>query len=107
MTRKWTELRSKMTPEAQARAAAKTEALLVEMQLTELRQAREKTQAEVAAALGTGQAAVSKLERREDMYVSTLREYVEALGGQLRLVATFPEGDIPIHPYPASAKQAQ
>lgn len=107
MTRKWTELRSKMTPESQARAAAKTEALLLEMQLTELRQAREKTQAEVAAALGTGQAAVSKLERREDMYVSTLREYVEALGGELRLVAAFPEGDIPIHPYPAPAKQTQ
>lgn len=100
MAHKWTELRSNMTLEAQARVAAETEALLLDMQLAELRQAQGKTQAEVAAALGTGQAAVSKLERREDMYLSTLHKYVQALGGELRLVATFPEGDIPLPLYP-------
>jgi hypothetical protein len=45
------------------------------------------------------QAAISKLERREDMYVSTLREYVKALGGELKLVASFPDGDIQVHPF--------
>ena len=45
------------------------------------------------------QAAVSKLERRDDMYVSTLREYVKALGGELRLVASFPDAEIQVHPF--------
>ena len=45
------------------------------------------------------QAAVSKLERREDMYVSTLRDYVKALGGELKLVASFPDAEIQVHPF--------
>lgn len=100
MARKWAELRNTMTPQQQARAAAKAEALLVELQLAELRQARSKTQVEVARNMDLQQAAVSKLERREDMYLSTLRQYVEALGGQLKLVASFPDAEIPIQPYP-------
>lgn len=80
MAKKWSDLRAKMTPEQQARAAAKAEGMLVQLQLAELRQARSKTQVEVAQAMDTQQAAVSKLERREDMYLSTLREYIEALG---------------------------
>jgi transcriptional regulator with XRE-family HTH domain len=83
-----------MSPEAQARAAARAEALWVDMQLQAVRQARQMTQADVGAALGIEQAAISKLERRNDMHVSTLREYVRALGGELKLVASFPEGDI-------------
>jgi transcriptional regulator with XRE-family HTH domain len=67
------------------------EAMLVEMQLHELRKARQATQVDVAEAMNVEQAAVSKLERREDMYVSTLREYVKALGGELKLVASFPD----------------
>ena len=54
---------------------------------------------EVAKAMNVEQAAVSKLERREDMYVSTLREYVKALGGELKLVASFPDADIQVHPF--------
>ena len=45
------------------------------------------------------QAAISKLERREDMYVSTLRDYVKALGGELKLVASFPDAEIQAHPF--------
>ena len=78
MVGKFSELRAKMSPEAQARAAARAEAMLVEMQLQELRKARKVTQVEVAKAMSVEQAAVSKLERRDDMYVSTLREYVHA-----------------------------
>ena len=80
MAKKFSELRAKMSPEAQARAAARAEAMLVEMQLQELRKARKVTQVEVAKAMSVEQAAVSKLERRDDMYVSTLREYVKGLG---------------------------
>lgn len=99
MAKKFTELRSRMSPEAQARAAARAEAMLLEMQLQELRRARHVTQVEVAKAMNVEQAAVSKLERREDMYVSTLREYVKALGGELKLVASFPDAEIQVHPF--------
>ncbi len=99
MAKKFTELRSRMSPEAQARAAARAEAMLLEMQLQELRKARHVTQVEVARAMNVEQAAVSKLERREDMYVSTLREYVKALGGELKLVASFPDAEIQVHPF--------
>ena len=99
MAKKFGELRAKMSPDAQSRAAARAEAMLVEMQLQELRKARHVTQVEVAKAMSVEQAAVSKLERREDMYVSTLREYVKALGGELKLVASFPDADIQVHPF--------
>jgi transcriptional regulator with XRE-family HTH domain len=99
MAKKFTELRSRMSPEAQARAAARSEAMLLEMQLQELRKARHVTQVEVAKAMNVEQAAVSKFERREDMYVSTLREYVKALGGELKLVASFPDAEIQVHPF--------
>lgn len=102
MAKKWNELRATMTPEQQARSAATAEGMLVQLQLSELRQARMKTQVEVAQAMDTQQAAVSKLERREDMYLSTLREYVEALGGELKLVASFPDAEIQIQPMPPS-----
>jgi len=99
MARKFSELRARMSPEAQARAAARAEAMLVQMQLQELRKTRKVTQVEVAQAMSVEQAAVSKLERRDDMYVSTLREYVKALGGELKLVASFPDTDIQVHPF--------
>ena len=98
MAGKFSELRSRMSPQAQARAAARAEALWVDMQLQAVRQARQMTQADVGAALGIEQAAISKLERRNDMHVSTLREYIRALGGELKLVASFPDGDIALDP---------
>src|SRR6266508_2284317 len=99
MTKKFSALRAKMSPDAQARSAARAEAMLLEMQLQELRKSRNVTQVELADLMQVEQASISKLERREDMYVSTLREYVRALGGELRLVAAFPDGEIQVHPY--------
>ena len=99
MAKKFQELRAKMSPEAQARSAARTEAMLVEMQLQDLRKARNLTQVTVAKTMQVEQAAVSKLERRDDMYVSTLRSYVKALGGELKLVASFPDAEIQVHPF--------
>jgi len=58
--------------------------------LKDLRQAMQKTQVELAAALSIGQDGVSRLEKRSDMLLSTLRNYVEAMGGKLELVAHFP-----------------
>jgi transcriptional regulator with XRE-family HTH domain len=58
--------------------------------LKDLRQAAQQTQAELAATLGVGQDTISRLERRSDMLLSTLRHYVESMGGTLELVAQFP-----------------
>lgn len=99
MAKKFSDLRAKMSPEAQARSAARAEATLVEMQLQELRKSRDVTQVDLAKLMKVEQAAVSKLERREDMYVSTLRDYVRALGGELKLVASFPDAEIQVHPF--------
>lgn len=66
------------------------------MMLAELRQARRRSQEELARALKVNQPAVAKLERRTDMYVSNLRRYVEALDGQLKITAEFPEGEVAI-----------
>ncbi len=60
------------------------------MTLRELRKALRCSQETVADILGVKQAEVSKMERRTDMYLSTVRRYIEAMGGQLELVATFP-----------------
>ena len=99
MANNFRELRAKMSPEAQARSAARAEATLVEMRLQELRKSRDVTQVDLAKVMKIEQAAVSKLERREDMYVSTLRDYVKALGGELKLVASFPDAEIQVHPF--------
>ncbi len=99
MAKNFRELRAKMSPAAQARSAARAEATLVEMQLQELRKSRDVTQVDLAKVMQVEQAAVSKLERREDMYVSTLRDYVKALGGELKLVASFPDAEIQVHPF--------
>jgi transcriptional regulator with XRE-family HTH domain len=99
MAKNFRELRARMSPQAQARAAARAAAMLVDMQLRELRKARNVTQVEVALAMNIEQASVSKIERRDDMYVSTLREYVKALGGELKLVASFPDAQIQVQPF--------
>ena len=59
--------------------------------LKDLRQAVEQTQHDLGAALGVGQDTISRLEKRSDMLLSTLRRYVEAMGGKLELVAQFPD----------------
>lgn len=96
MAKSFKVLREKMSPEAQQRARDKTRLMLEAMPLQELRQARALSQDEVARALGIKQAAVSKLERRTDMYLSTLRKFIEAMGGRLEIVAHFPEGDVSV-----------
>jgi DNA-binding Xre family transcriptional regulator len=88
----WKEIRSIADPETLERAARKTEAMLASMDLDELRKARRVTQAELANRLNIQQGNVSRLERRDDMHLSTLREVVEALGGVLEITARFPDG---------------
>lgn len=96
MGRKFSVLRERMSPEAQARARLRAAEMLDEMPLHELRQARKLSQEALAQLLGARQASISKLEHRTDMYVSTLRSYVEAMGGALDIIARFPDGDVRI-----------
>ena len=72
----------------EARAA---ELIAEEMSLQQLRRARKLTQQKMAKSLHIGQEGISKLEKRSDLLISTLRGYVEAMGGQLSLVAEFPD----------------
>lgn len=90
-----------MSPEAIARARRRTEAMLREYRLAELRRARELSQRELAARLRIKQPKVSEMERRADMYLSTLRKYVEAMGGELVFLARFPDGDVRIQQFDA------
>jgi len=85
-----------MSPAARARARKKAQAMLAEMPLQELRLARGLTQGALATTLKVRQAAISKLERRTDMYISSLRAHIQALGGELEIVARFPEGEVRI-----------
>ena len=102
MANKFSALRARMSPQAQAVSAARAEAMLLELELQALRKSRQVTQVDLAKAMQVDQAAVSKLEHRDDMYISTLRSYVQALGGELKLVASFPDGDIALRPFEAA-----
>ena len=94
--RPFSELRKRIPQERRKRNAEATRQILAGMALYELRQARERSQEELARELKVGQPAVAKLERRADMYVSNLRRYVEALGGSLEITARFPDGAVTI-----------
>ena len=81
-------LRPAQRKKVEARAA---ELIAEEMTLRELRRARKLTQVRMAKALGITQDSVSRLEKRSDILLSTLRKSVQALGGKLSLVAEFPD----------------
>jgi DNA-binding XRE family transcriptional regulator len=96
MAHKWSELEAKMGPERVAAARARARTIIEEMPLQQLRNAREMTQTRLAEVLEMDQGNISKLEKRTDMYLSTLRSYVEAMGGTLEIRAVFPDGDVKI-----------
>lgn len=86
------ELRKGMSPEREKRNASRSAQMLAEMPLQELRQARQLSQQTLTELLEVTQPEISKLERRTDMYLSTLRRYIEAMGGSLEVLASFPGG---------------
>ena len=92
----FSELTKDFTPERRRRIQAMKDKLLADMPLHELRRARALTQQDLAETLKVNQPAVAKLEQRADMYVSSLRSYVEAVGGRLKIIAEFPEGEVTI-----------
>lgn len=99
MTKSFKALRQKMSIAAQKKAAEKTRQMLEELPLQELRQARHMSQERLAQILNTKQANISRIERRTDMYISTLRSYIEAMGGELDIIAKFPDGEIHVNQF--------
>jgi len=99
MAKKFKDLRKTMSPEAQARAHEKAMVLKAELPLAELRQARFFSQVQLATKLNVKQPAIAKLEKKTDMYISSLRRFIEAMGGRLEINAHFPEGDVKINQF--------
>jgi transcriptional regulator with XRE-family HTH domain len=78
---------------------------LAKLPLGALRRARSMTQVRLAELLQVNQGAVSKMEKRTDMYLSTLRRYIEAMGGSLDIRAVFPDGEIVLEPIAEATKE--
>jgi transcriptional regulator with XRE-family HTH domain len=88
-----------MSPGRRARNAARARKLLAELLLSEIRLLAGKSQSELARILGVKQPGVSKLEQQNDMQVSTLKKIVEALGGEVHIIARFPKADVEINQF--------
>lgn len=98
MAKPLSELTRKVSKKVHAAARVKAAKILTEMSLSEIRKAKGRTQNDLADLLNVKQSSVAQLEKREDVYVSTLRNYLHALGGELELTARFPDGtEINIH----------
>ena len=94
MPRNVNDIINKLTRARRRKVEARaTQLIAEEMTLQELRRARKITQQKIAKSLNIGQEGVSKIERRSDLLISTLRKTVEAMGGRLSLVAEFPDRD--------------
>jgi DNA-binding XRE family transcriptional regulator len=86
------EIIAKLSPARRKKVEARAAQLIAEeLTLRELRQARKLTQVRMAKALGVTQDSVSRLEKRSDLFLSTLRKTIEAMGGSLSLIAEFPD----------------
>lgn len=93
------------TKRTRERAARRAQELLDEMLVSELRQLAGKSQREIAEILGIKQPSLSKLEKQSDMQISTLRRIVGALGGELEIVARFPNRAVRIKPFATTARR--
>jgi len=107
MAKSFKALQAKMSPEARARSEDKAQQMVREMALDELRGALDLTQEHLAELLHVNQAAISKVERRSDMYISTLRKIIEAMGGHLDIRAVLPNGVVRINQFEEVRKPAR
>lgn len=96
MPKRYSSLRARMPATARSQSRRRAQELFQAMSLNELRRARRFTQDRLASVMQTSQSEVSKIEQRTDTYISTLQSYVRALGGQLDIVARFPDGSVRI-----------
>ena len=103
MAKNFKELERAMLPASLARAKSRAKEMMAEMLLAEIRKNVGMTQEDLAAQLGIKQPTLSKLESQDDMQISTLQRLIQALGGELELIAHLPGGDIRIRQF-ASAR---
>jgi len=99
MARNFKDFRAKMPRRARLRSEKAARKMLSEMGLAQLREAMELTQESLAETLHVKQASISKMERRSDMYISTLSKIIEAMGGELQIVANMPNGRVRIRQF--------
>ena len=93
----WAEIKMQMKPGTRTRIEAEATRLSDELHLSQIRKARGLTQEAVAELLGVSQAEVSKMERRSELYIGTLKKFIEAMNGELVLAARFADGvEVPI-----------
>ncbi len=104
MAKNFKKLQAKMSPAALERSRARAEQMIKDIPLDELREARAMTQEHLAKILHVKQSAISKMERRTDMYVSTLQDFVKAMGGHPEIRAVFPYGTVRISQFRDLAK---
>src|SRR6267154_2124368 len=95
-TRKFRELLAAMPPDRQRRIEKRFQDSLTAMPLNQLRKAQALTQLQLAEILGVNQGEVSKIEHRSDICISTLAEYIEAMGGRLEIRAVFKDREVQI-----------
>jgi DNA-binding transcriptional regulator YiaG len=94
---KWADIKARTKPETRRRIEAEAQRLSEDLHLSQLRKARGLTQETMAELLGVSQAEVSKMERRTELYVGTLRKFIEAMNGELVIAARFADGvEVPI-----------
>lgn len=96
MAKNFSELRASMSEPARQQTRRLAQSMLAEMPLNELRQARGLSQKMLAEVLQVQQPSIAKMEKRTDMYLSTLRSHIEAMGGELEVIARFPDGVVKI-----------
>ncbi len=96
MAKNWKDVRKNLGSEREMRVKARVRDEIARLSLNQLREARNLTQTSLAELLKIPQGGISRLERRTDMYVSTLRNYIRAMGGELRITAVFPHGAVEI-----------
>jgi len=95
-TRNFNELMSEIPAGRRQKISRRVQETLASMHLDELRKAREMTQLKLAEILDVNQSEISKIEHRTDLYVSTLAQYIAALGGELEIRAVFPNNEVKI-----------
>jgi DNA-binding transcriptional regulator YiaG len=94
---KWSDIKARTKADTRTRIEAEARRLSDDLHLSQLRKARGLTQETMAELLGVSQAEVSKMERRTELYVGTLRKFIEAMNGELVIAARFADGvEVPI-----------
>ena len=104
-TRNFRELVEAKPANRQAKIAKRVRETIAAMPLDELRKASEMTQAKLAETLGVNQGEISKIEHRTDLYLSTLADYIEALGGRLEIRAVFSDREVRITQFEELSKR--